>query len=47
MMGDPRFVKHKAYDRGTAKTSGVFPRPANMSCDFIADRIQSYCDVME
>ncbi|EKG12871.1 Carboxyl transferase [Macrophomina phaseolina MS6] len=43
-MGDPRFVAGKSFDAGNSKRNGLFPRPANISCDAYGDRIRSYCD---
>jgi len=44
-MGDPRFMAKKSFDKGTATMNGLFPRPADISCDAHASMIQSYCDV--
>ncbi|KAH7032380.1 cutinase [Macrophomina phaseolina] len=43
-MGDPRFVAGKSFDAGNSTRNGLFPRPANISCDAYGDRIRSYCD---
>lgn len=44
MMGDPRHIANTSFDVGTATMDGLFPRPANQSCDSFASIIQSYCD---
>ncbi|GME29270.1 putative carbohydrate esterase family 5 protein [Neofusicoccum parvum] len=43
-MGDPRFVANKSFDAGNSTSDGLFPRPANLTCDSYASRIKSYCD---
>ncbi|KAF2434051.1 cutinase [Tothia fuscella] len=43
-MGDPRHVAQASFDIGSSQRNGIFPRPANISCNAIAAKIRSYCD---
>ncbi|KAF2435313.1 alpha/beta-hydrolase [Tothia fuscella] len=43
-MGDPRHVAQASFDVGSSQGNGIFPRPANISCNAIAAKIRSYCD---
>jgi len=43
-MGDPRHMIDVPWDAGTAKSDGLFPRPANISCTSVGSKFKSYCD---
>lgn len=45
-FGDPRFVINQAFDLGTSRRSGLFPRNATQlqRLGQLADKIQSFCD---
>lgn len=44
-MGDPRHLEKMPYNVGTSDRNGSFPRQLpHQSCEYYADRIQSYCD---
>ncbi|KAF1809202.1 alpha/beta-hydrolase, partial [Eremomyces bilateralis CBS 781.70] len=44
LWGDTRFNTSETFAAGTAHQNGLFPRPANESCEYYAPRLQSYCD---
>ncbi|KAG5952534.1 hypothetical protein E4U53_000609 [Claviceps sorghi] len=42
--GDPRHVSGKPFDKGSAKTDGIFARKEEQSCDKFSEILASYCD---
>lgn len=43
-FGDPSFVYPQPFDKGTATSSGIFPRLNNQPCLAYGKRLQNYCD---
>ncbi|EEP75705.1 predicted protein [Uncinocarpus reesii 1704] len=43
-FGDPRHIGGESYNRGTSRRDGLFGRLPSQSCDYYADRLESYCD---